>query len=232
MCCDWLNLADEIHSLQHAGFDAFHIDIMDGNFVDNLAINLYELKAIRSVTNIPLEVHLMVQDPYSYLNKIAEIGVGSIYVHVEANCDMAKLINKIKSLGCKAGIAFNLYTDLVYERSFYTDIDAVLIMSVPAGFSGQKFNPFIINKVSKLAKFFNENNLDKIEIQVDGGLSFIAIKKLIHAGAASFVLGTSALFNQGNNYLKTKEMLVKYLFENEVNHVDAKNVNYAKTGSC
>ncbi|MDI6721159.1 MAG: ribulose-phosphate 3-epimerase [Candidatus Aenigmarchaeota archaeon] len=199
MCADQLELGKEIRLLEEAGTDWFHVDIMDGTFVPNFALGVWHLEAIRKATKLPIDTHLMSVNPERHIRKIAELGADIVIFHVESAANINDLINEIKGYGKLAGIAINPETSIEGVKPYIEGCDiAAFVMSKP-GFSGQKFNPLIQDKVFKLKSFIDSNGY-KTEIMVDGAVSTETIPSLSRAGATIFVGGTSGLFGKGKPY--------------------------------
>ncbi|MGF7398328.1 ribulose-phosphate 3-epimerase [Thermoanaerobacterium thermosaccharolyticum] len=200
MCCDFLNLNNEIKDLEKSGVDLFHIDIMDGNFVDNFAMSGTEIKAIKRITNIPLDVHLMIKEPLRYIKYFADAGADIITVHIEACTHIDRILQEIKNNKVKVGVALNPGTSHLLLEPVANYIDVVLIMAVNPGFAGQDFIPSSINKVKKTRDFLNSLGFNNVEIEVDGHIDTQTIPPLYNAGASIFVAGTAGLFYGDRDY--------------------------------
>jgi ribulose-phosphate 3-epimerase len=206
MCADFTKLKDEIQALEEAGSDIFHIDIMDGKFVPNFALGIEDIKAIKKLSNIPIDVHLMVDEPDFYIENFANAGCDIIYVHVEACTHIHRTISKIKKCGRKAGVAINPGTPLYMLDAILNDIDYVLVMAVDPGFAGQEFIDSTIDKVKELKmKILTVN--PAVKITIDGSINKTNIPLLYNAGAEYFVVGTSGVFRDTFNYKKNIELL-------------------------
>ena len=192
MCANPLNLQKDLAALENGGIDLFHIDIMDGVFVPNIAMNFDVLRDINSVSSIPLDLHLMMQNPESYLEKAVGLNVSHLSFHAEAVRSPIRLLRKIRSLGIKAGIAYNPTTSLSGLEFFINELDFVLIMSVEAGFAGQSFIPSAYDKIAAVRKLSKT-----IEIMVDGSINPDTAKECIKSGADILVCGTSSVFKKG-----------------------------------
>lgn len=201
MCCDFLELGKEIKALEDAKCDMFHIDIMDGNFVDNFAMSIDQIKAIRKITDLPLDVHLMVKEPIRYIKEFKKAGADILTVHLEACTHIHRTLAAIKESDLKAGVAINPGTAHYLLEPIIDDADMILIMSVNPGFAGQKFIPNSVEKVKKVREMIDKKHI-KLNIQVDGAISTKTIPPLYEAGANIFVAGTSGLFYGEKNYKK------------------------------
>lgn len=207
MCADLLNLESEILKLEKAGTDMFHIDIMDGHFVNNLALSIDLLKAIRSVSTAPLEAHLMVENPLDYIKKAKNAGADMISVHLESTPHIHKALKEIRECNMKAGIAINPGTSHLLIDPLLEETEFILTMAVNPGFAGQEFIESTVNKVYKINEMLEENNLTNIKIEVDGNINSETIPPLYNAGARIFVGGTSGIFFGDRNYKRNIDNL-------------------------
>ncbi|WP_254509596.1 ribulose-phosphate 3-epimerase [Anatilimnocola floriformis] len=189
--CDFANLEREVRTLEEAGVQALHLDVMDGSFVPNLSYGMPIVAALRKVTRLPLDVHLMIEQPQRYLRQFAEAGADLLTFHIEAAPEAGPLIDEIHSLGVKAGLALNPATPLGTLDAFLGDIDLALVMSVPAGFGGQKFHENALEKLQSLRSRVRP----EVILEVDGGVNASTIARCAQAGARWFVVG-SAIFGQ------------------------------------
>lgn len=185
LSADFSRLGEEIIALEKAGADWIHIDIMDGAFVPNISFGVPVIKCIRGKTNLIFDVHLMIANPEKYIEDFVKAGADIIVVHVETTNHLHRLIQLIKSYGVKAGVSLNPGTSPELIKYIINDLDLVLVMSVNPGFGGQKF---IENSVEKIKELRKMN--DKIEIEVDGGITEETIVKCKEAGANVFVAGS------------------------------------------
>jgi len=195
LSADFGHLADQVASITESGADYLHIDVMDGHFVPNLTIGLPIVKSLKSLTNIPLDVHLMIKNPSNYIKEFIDAGANIVTVHIETDPHIHRLIERIKSLDAKAGIALNPSTSLNLLDEIVSLVDLILIMSVNPGFGGQKFIPQSIKKISRLKTILEE--YPEVEIEVDGGITEENINDVINAGADIVVVG-SAVFNNSD----------------------------------
>ena len=197
---DFTILGEEIKAVEKAGADWIHIDVMDGHFVPNLTYGPIIVEASKKATNLPLDVHLMIEKPDLLIPEFVKAGADYISVHVEACTHLNRTIQLIKGLGVKAGAALNPATPLSSIEWILEELDYVLIMSVNPGFGGQSFIQNSLEKISELREIIDENNLNTI-IQIDGGVNSKTIKEISDAGTDSFVAG-SAIFGS-ENYSET-----------------------------
>lgn len=204
MCANFDNLAAEVRALSEAGADIFHVDIMDGSFVPNYAMGLEDLRCIRRNTCRPIDVHLMVENPSAAVDLVAEAGADIIYVHAEADLHLAKTLGRIRQMNKKAGLAVNPGTSVEMIRPVLSLCDYVLVMTVNPGFAGQKYLPFVNEKIETLAALKQPYSF---EILIDGACSPAMIRDAGTLGADGFVLGTSALFGHDRCYREILEEL-------------------------
>ena len=189
---DFTHLADEISVIESAGADWLHMDIMDGHFVPTITVGPLFVQACKRVTKLPIDAHLMISDPDQYLEVFAKAGANNITVHVETCPDLPQTIQKIKSLGCTAGVTLNPATPASALDSVLPLVDLVLVMSVKPGYSGQSFMPEMISKVEEIRNKLNALR-SKAYLEVDGGMSAETLPLMYKAGANVFVAG-SAVF--------------------------------------
>lgn len=194
LSADMGNLAADIKTIDEAGTQYIHIDVMDGMFVPNISFGFPILKAVRKVTDKVLDVHLMIADPDRYIDEFYHAGADLICVHAEACTHLHRTVQHIKQLGVKAAVALNPGTPLSAIDYVLEELDMVLIMSVNPGFGGQKFIPSSLRKIKELKSILVERGLEHIEIEVDGGVTLDNVKEVKEAGANVFVAG-SAVFN-------------------------------------
>jgi ribulose-phosphate 3-epimerase len=192
IAADFTHLADEISACESAGADWLHVDVMDGHFVPTITVGPLFLAACKRATKLPLDVHLMISNPDQYLEAFAKAGANNITVHVETCPDLPQTIQKIKSLGCTAGITLNPATPASALDSVLPLADLVLVMSVKPGFSGQSFMPEMISKVEEIRNKLNALR-STAHLEVDGGISAGTLPLMQKAGANVFVSG-SAVF--------------------------------------
>ncbi len=186
-------LAEEVNAVQAAGADWIHVDVMDGHFVPNITIGPYMVEALREATDLPLDVHLMIEHPERYLEAFVKAGANWLGVHAEACVHLHRVIQNIKELGVKAAVAINPATPLCMIEAVLPDVDMVLLMTVNPGFGGQKFIENVMPKIKACRKMIDDGQFSAL-LQVDGGVKPQTAGKLAAAGVDIFVAG-SAVFN-------------------------------------
>ena len=190
LSADFSILGDEIKSLEQAGADLIHIDVMDGHFVPNITMGPPIIKMVRKCTKLPFDVHLMISPVEKYIKAFADAGSDIITIHPEATDNLKRAVRTIKSLGKKAGVSLNPKTPISALMDVINDIDLILIMSVNPGFAGQSFMGEVLPKVTELRKMINDKKL-KIDIEIDGGINFETAPLAVKAGANILVSGTT-----------------------------------------
>ena len=211
MCADFGNLRQEVKDLERAGIDSFHIDIMDGRYVHNYAMSLNDLRCIRKSTDLPMDVHLMVEHP----NNTIELFIDSlhkgdtIYIHPEAEYHPSTTLQKIIDAGLIPGIAINPGTSVETVRMMLTIVEKVLVMSVNPGNASQMFRPYVREKYDMLLGIKEERGFD---IYWDGACSAERIKEYAPLGVKGFVLGTTLLFGKGQDYAEILSNIRKMKF--------------------
>jgi ribulose-phosphate 3-epimerase len=204
LSADFSRLGDEIKAVEKAGAEIIHVDVMDGHFVPNITIGHPVVTSVRRITDLPLDVHLMIADADSYIEDFAKAGADWITVHVEACPHLHRTVGRIRELGKKAGVVLNPATPLGSLDEILGDVDLVMLMSVNPGFGGQSFIRSSINKIKTLRKMIEERGLE-VGIEVDGGVSPATIGDVAGAGANIFVAG-SAVFGQQDYAKVIQEM--------------------------
>lgn len=196
LSADFVKLGAEIKDVEQGGSDYIHVDVMDGHFVPNITIGPLIVDAIKPITSLPIDVHLMIEEPDQFIQAFADAGASIITVHQEACTHLHRTIQIIKDAGVKPGVVINPATPVDFIKEILPDIDLVLIMSVNPGFGGQSFIANSVHKIEQLATLREELDLS-FEIEVDGGVNTETAKACVDAGADVLVAG-SAIFNQTN----------------------------------
>ncbi|RPJ28237.1 MAG: ribulose-phosphate 3-epimerase [Chloroflexi bacterium] len=190
LSADFVRLGEEIATVEAAGADWIHVDVMDGHFVPNITMGPFIVEACRRSTKLPLDVHLMIEKPERYLEAFAKAGASGLTVHVETCPDLSGTLKQIKTLGCRAGVVLNPETPVGAIQSILPEADLVLVLSVHPGYSGQSFIPEAIAKVSEIRK-----KLDALRssawLEVDGGIDVETLPEMKEAGATAFVAATA-----------------------------------------
>jgi ribulose-phosphate 3-epimerase len=200
LSADFTRLGEEVKAVEQAGADLIHFDVMDGHFVPNLTVGPMILKAVRGLTPIPIDAHLMVNNPDAVLEDYIKAGANYLSVHVEVCHHLHRTVQRIQSLGAKAGVALNPHTPIASMGYILGEVDFILVMTVNPGFGGQSFIPAAFKKVAELQQMRSQNKL-KFLIEIDGGIKLDNIAEVSKAGVDIFVAG-SAVFGS-NNYAKT-----------------------------
>jgi ribulose-phosphate 3-epimerase len=206
LSANFLNLGEEIKATERAGADMIHIDIMDGHFVPNITIGPSIVESIRKITSLPLDVHLMIEEPEKYLKDFIKAGADYLTVHLEASVHLHRTVHLIKEDGIKAGVSLNPATPIWNLEHILPDIDLALLMSVNPGFGGQEFILQTLEKIRTLKKLIRDKGLTTF-IEVDGGINLDNAHDVASAGADILVMG-SAFFNS-----KDYKTIVKQLRE-------------------
>jgi ribulose-phosphate 3-epimerase len=205
LACNLLRLEEEIKEIEKAGADFHHIDVMDGHFVPNLSFGLPLIQAVKKISTIPLDVHIMVSNPDHVFKDYLEAGADLLTFHIEASHHPHRTIQKIKEYGAKAGIALNPGTSESIIEPLLNDLDLVLIMSVNPGFGGQDFIPSALQKAKKLSQLKLASKNSSLMISMDGGISSQNIALVASAGVNCFVSG-SHIFSASNRKAKIDEL--------------------------
>ncbi|TDJ15837.1 MAG: ribulose-phosphate 3-epimerase [Deltaproteobacteria bacterium] len=196
LSADFTRLADELASVEEAGADWIHIDVMDGHFVPNITLGPFIVEAVKRATDLPLDVHLMIERPERYIEDFVRAGANSVGVQVEACPHLHRTIAQIRETGARACVVLNPSTPASAVEVVLGDVDQVLVMTVNPGFGGQKFIESMLPKIETLRGWINENGLD-VALEVDGGIAVETIGRAAAAGADVFVAG-SAVFGAPN----------------------------------
>ena len=194
LSADFARLGDDVKRAEEGGADWIHVDVMDGHFVPNLTIGAPVVKALRKVTELPLDVHLMIQRPEQLVDAFVEAGATYLTVHVEAAIHLHRTVERIRELGAKPGVSLNPATPISAIDEILPYVDLVLIMSVNPGFGGQRYIPTSTKKIAALRRMIDDRNLWGVEIEVDGGISPQTAPEVVEAGATALVAG-AAVFN-------------------------------------
>ena len=210
LSADFADLGNDIMTIDKAGADYIHIDVMDGSFVPSISFGMPVIQCIRKVTDKPFDVHLMIDEPVRYIDEFKKAGADIITVHVEACTHLNRTVTAIKEAGMKAGVVLNPSTPLNVLEYILDDVDMVLLMSVNPGFGGQKYIPSVTRKISQLREMISKTGRN-IEIEVDGGVNLTNVREIIDAGADVLVAG-SAVFkgNATENVKAFKDVFKEY----------------------
>jgi ribulose-phosphate 3-epimerase len=206
LSADFSRLGEEVKVVEQAGGDVIHVDVMDGHFVPNITIGPLVVQGLKKLTSLPLDVHLMIEEPGRYIEAFAQAGSDWITVHVEVCPHLKQMIKKIRQLNVRPGIVLKPATSLKTIYPVLGEIDLVLIMSVNPGFGGQSFIPSTLKKIEQLRKIINRNHYS-LEIEVDGGIKIENIREVSRAGGNIFVVGTGIFKTE--NYEETIRKLRK-----------------------
>jgi ribulose-phosphate 3-epimerase len=194
LSADFARLGEQVREAEQAGADRIHVDVMDGHFVPNITMGPLVVQALRPVTRLPLEVHLMIEEPDRFLDAFAEAGADNLLVHVECAVNLHRTVQHVRHLGKKAGVVLNPATSPVMLAEVLPDVDLVLAMTVNPGFGGQAFIPSMLGKVRRLRQMIDQVKPD-VELEVDGGIDHATAPQAVQAGARVLVAG-SAVFHQ------------------------------------
>jgi len=206
LSADFSKLGEEIVSLEKAGADYIHIDVMDGHFVPNITIGPEVIKRLRPVTKLTFDVHLMIAPVDPFIKDFAEAGADIITFHPEATEDISKTIKLIRSHGKKVGVSLKPLSPISLIENYLNEIDLILIMSVNPGFGGQKFMPEVLDKMKSLREIVGQKKL-KVDIEIDGGINFDNSKKAKDFGANILVSGSTVFKENGGNLQKNIQLL-------------------------
>ena len=201
---NFANIGQDVIDAEKAGADILHLDVTDGHFVPNLTLGVDMIKAIKPLTKLPLEAHMMVTNPNLWIKDFANAGVNRFLIHFESNGNVYQLIQEIKSKGLEAGIVVNPGTSVSSIKEFLPIVDQVLVMTVNPGFGGQKFIPMTLDKLRQARKIIDASGRD-IRLEVDGGVTPANIREIAEAGADMFVAG-SAIFGKPDYQAVIDEM--------------------------
>ena len=205
LSADFARLAEQVQAASEGGASLLHVDVMDGHFVPNITIGPPVVKSLRKVTDLPLDCHLMIENPDQYIPSFADSGADWISVHQEACVHLNRTLDLIKSHGCRAGVVINPATPVATLAEVLDIVDFVLVMSVNPGFGGQKFIPASLHKIARLAALRTERNLS-FRIEVDGGVALDTVQQVVRSGAEVLVAG-NAVFGSGDPKSNAQKML-------------------------
>lgn len=194
LSADFTRLGDQVAAVENAGASYIHFDVMDGHFVPNLTIGPFIVEWVRKATNLPIDAHLMIENPDNFIGAFAKAGASMISIHPEATYHVHRTINYIRQSGCKAGVVLNPATPLAMIEEVINDVDYVLLMSVNPGFGGQKFIPASLDKLRRLRALIQSSG-SQARIEIDGGIGVGNVAAVVAAGAEILVAG-SAVFGK------------------------------------
>ena len=210
MCADFLHLADDIKIIEESGFDYLHIDIMDGHYVPNLTLGPGYCENLASVSSLPLDIHLMVEDVDRFIPMFTPFGGSNITFHPEGCRHPLRTIEAIRTAGCRPGIAVDPAQPLEVLRHMLPAIDFILLMTVNPGYSGGKLVPGAMEKIGEFARY-RKDMIVNLEIEIDGNVSWDNIPKMIAAGADTLVVGTSSFFGRKEERRQDAARLMKLI---------------------
>lgn len=205
LSADFARLGEQVAEAERGGADRIHIDVMDGHFVPNIAIGAPIVQALRRVTSLPLETHLMISNADFFLDEFAEAGSDSFLIHWEGNNNLHRTVQRIRALGKRAGVVINPATPAVVLEEILPDVDQVLVMTVNPGFGHQRFLPSTLSKIRRVSQMIEQMN-PECELEVDGGIDEATAPMAVAAGAKVLVAGTS-VFGTGKDVLAAMESL-------------------------
>jgi len=204
LSADFSRLGEEVKAVEQAGADYIHVDVMDGHFVPNITIGPIIVKAVKGVTKLPLDVHLMISNPYDFIDDFLQAGADILTVHAEAGYHLHRSLQHIRKAGGKPAVSLNPASPLSMIEYVLDDLDMVLLMTVNPGFGGQDFIPEVIPKIERLREIIDKRGLN-IELEVDGGIGPETINRVSTAGADVFVAG-SAIYHS-DDYAETIRLM-------------------------
>jgi ribulose-phosphate 3-epimerase len=205
LSADFTRLGEQVRDAVKAGADRIHCDVMDGHFVPNISFGPLVVQAIRPLTQVPLEVHLMIEEPDRYLDAFAKVGADTLLVHAENAVNLHRTVQHVKMLGKKVGVVINPATSPVLLAEVLPDLDLILVMTVNPGFGGQEFIGNMLGKVRRVRQMIDQTN-PAIELEVDGGIDARTARQVVEAGARVLVAG-SAVFGARDGVAAAMERL-------------------------
>ena len=197
LAADYRRLGEQVREAEAAGADYIHVDVMDGHFVPNISIGSVIVQAVRGVTALPLDVHLMVEEPERHIEAFARAGADILTVHPEASPHIHRVVEMIRRVGARPGVALNPGTPLSMIEDVLADVDLVLIMSVDPGFGGQEFIEEVLPKLRRLRRLLDDAG-SAVEVEIDGGITAETAPRSVQAGARVLVAGTAVFKDKGS----------------------------------
>ncbi len=197
LAADFARLGEQVREAEAAGADYIHVDVMDGHFVPNITVGPLVVKAVRAVTRLPLDVHLMIEEPERHIDAFAVAGADILVIHPEVSPHLHRVIEQIKGHGLRVGVALNPATPLAAIEEVLAEVDLALIMSVDPGFGGQEFIEDVLPKVRRLRRLLDEQGL-AVELEIDGGITPDTAPRCVEAGVRVLVAGTAIFNNKGS----------------------------------
>jgi ribulose-phosphate 3-epimerase len=198
-CANLARLEEDLEQLCAGGIDSLHIDMMDGRFVSNFGLDFTLMETIRRVCAVPMDCHLMIEDPERYIDRAATAGAEFISIHFEATRHAQKALRQIRDTGAKSGIALNPATPIECLEYILDDIDFVTVMTVNPGAAGQRLIPAMLRKIADVRRMLDASGHAEVDVQVDGNVSFTHIPAMVEAGATMLVGGTSSVFHKDSS---------------------------------
>ncbi len=197
LAADFARLGEQVSEAEAASADYIHVDVMDGHFVPNITVGPLVVRAVREVTRLPLDVHLMIEEPERHIDAFAAAGADILVIHPEASPHLHRVIEQIKGHGLRVGVALNPATPLAAIEEVLAEVDLALIMSVDPGFGGQEFIEDVLPKVRRLRRLLDEQGL-AVELEIDGGITPETAPRCVEAGVRVLVAGTAIFNNKGS----------------------------------
>lgn len=195
-CANFAALGTDLRQLSASHVDFLHIDIMDGHFVDNFALDFSAMETVRRITDLPMDCHLMIEQPERYIERAVTAGATYITIHFEATHQVQRVLQQIRNTGVRSGVALNPATPVECLEYILDDVDLVTVMTVNPGASGQKLIPAMLRKIADVRCALDRAGRGEVEVEVDGNVSFAHIPEMVRAGATMLVGGTSSVFHK------------------------------------